>query len=466
MTNAPPLHILLLAESEAKAALDRRALREAGVARVECRASGVEAARLLARLAPTPADFRPQAVVCNQRLADMEGEQFCAMLRLHPLLLDLPILLILPNDGEAEQLKTLGCGASALLARPYSVEQLKQQLAALCAGQGGREELDLAERLTDTSAFDRALETYALLLKPVRRPEDYFRVGMRCLEERRWHTAITAFQRALDGALLEGKAQLGMAVAWKGKGDMARYREYLGLAAATFVRARQWHRAREVYVRLLRADPGAKNPFLAEAAQLMRQGAYDQAAEVLVQARPVTPPARLSAKVADACLAASEPQTMLQGLEEGLRRALGPEAGPLADDIRASLEAMRQRAEARRREEQAERQWQASREAAKEREAVPASGPRPQETGAPPPDALSAAVDKDGKPVPGLGRNASVAAPWGAVLPAAGAVAEDPRPSVLPFVAPLEDAAPGGTPGLSDVIAVMKVTWKLARRGK
>ena len=118
MTNSPPLHILLLAESEPKAALDRRALREAGADRVECRTSGVEAARLLARIVPPLPDFFPQAVVCSQRLADMDGEQFCAMLRLHPLLLDLPVLLILPSDSEAEQLRTLYCGASACWPAP------------------------------------------------------------------------------------------------------------------------------------------------------------------------------------------------------------------------------------------------------------------------------------------------------------------------------------------------------------
>ncbi len=464
MTNSPPLHILLLAESEPKAALDRRALREAGADRVECRTSGVEAARLLARIVPPLPDFFPQAVVCSQRLADMDGEQFCAMLRLHPLLLDLPVLLILPSDSEAEQLRTLGCGASALLARPYSVRLLKQHLTALTAARTGQEELERAKKLTDTRAFDRALETYALLLKPVRRPEDYFRVGMSCLEKRQWNHAIAAFQRALHGALLEGKAQLGMAVAWKGKEDMLRYREYLGQAAATFVRARQWHRAREVYARLLRSDPSAKNPFLAEAVQLMRQGAYDQAAEVLVQAAPVTPRAHLSARVADVCLSATEPQAMLQGLEAGLQRALGPEAGPLADDIRASLEELRRQAEAHRREEQAERQWRAARAAAAERRAA-ATAEKTQET---PPRTAADASPGAGRvrpPIPGVGQKTPVAAPWGAIPSADTADKTSPAPPQL--LPPLEtEAASGQASGLGDLITIMQYTWRLARGKK
>ena len=44
---------------------------------------------------PLPS-FQPDVVVCSQRLSDMDGEQFCAILRLHPMLLDMPVLLILP----------------------------------------------------------------------------------------------------------------------------------------------------------------------------------------------------------------------------------------------------------------------------------------------------------------------------------------------------------------------------------
>ncbi|MBO4301277.1 MAG: histidine kinase, partial [Desulfovibrio sp.] len=241
-----PLDILLLSESEAMGNLDKRALREAGAGRVENMTSGVAACRLLAGLKPGVQNFFPDLVVCTQRLADMSGEQFCAIVRLHPLLLDLPVLLILPHDNEVEQLKTLGCGASALLARPYSVRTLQTHMETLSGPRPSLTELARAERLPDTKAFDEALATYGILLKPVRAPEDYFRVGMQCLAQGKWNNALNAFQKALRGALIRGKAELGMAAAWKGKGDMARYRLYLAKAAATFVRASQWSRARAV----------------------------------------------------------------------------------------------------------------------------------------------------------------------------------------------------------------------------
>ena len=229
--------VLLLSESEALAALDRRALRDAGVARIRVMTSGIQAARILAGLATDSQGFQPDIIVCGQKLADMDGEQFCAILRLHPRLLAVPILLILPNDSEVEQLRTLGCGASALLGRPYSVTSLKEQLVTLAASQPRLTQLQQAARYTDTKAFDAAVATYGILLKPVRQPEDYFRVGMQCLQQNRWNNAINAFQRALRNAQIKGEAELGMAVAWKGKGDLSRFRAWLAKAAATFVRA-------------------------------------------------------------------------------------------------------------------------------------------------------------------------------------------------------------------------------------
>ena len=368
MTRPRQIHVLLLSESESMAALDRRALREVGADRIEGLTSGVAAARILAGLDDPPTAFQPDVVVCSQRLSDMEGEQFCAIMRLHPMLLDMPVLLILPHDSEVEQLRTLGCGASALLARPYSIDQLKAHLDFLIASRPTLDDLDKASQLTTTKAFDDALATYGILLKPIRQPEDYFRVGMQCLEQRKWNSAINAFQRAMRGALIQGKAELGMAAAWKGKGDMVRYRYYLSQAAATFVRARQWNRARAVYGRMLQEDPNARSPFLSEALQQMRQGNYDQAAGILAQGYEITPRQQITERMAQICLAADTSAEMLANMEACLEQAMGEDAQALSAEIRITLENLAQEAEAKKLEDAAERQWRAGRQNARTRE--------------------------------------------------------------------------------------------------
>lgn len=485
----PPLNlpgVLLLCESEPLGALDKRAIREAGAAEVRVMTSGAAAARMLAGLAPAKSGFSPEIIVCTQKLADMDGEQFCAILRLHPRLLAMPILLVLPNDSEAEQLKTLGSGASALLGRPYSVPALQEKLAALAAERPRLEQLRRAAQHADTSAFDAALATYGILLRPERQPEDYFRVGMRCLEENRWNHAISAFQHALRSAQIKGEAELGMAAAWKGKGDMPRFRAWLARAAETFVRARRWHRARTAYVRLLQDDPGAKSPFIAEAHRLIREKAYEEAAETLAQSLDVTP--RAQDKFARICLTAQSPEAMLAALEAGLGKTMGDAAGDaLSRDIRESLNAFAREREERQRQVAAERQWQLSRTMAIQRttsaERAPAETPEdvagvplladadagvPDSRGAAPRE-RSPAADAVVPPEAAAADERNV--PEGGASQSADGESESSSPPApaRPALQPLTEAeATSGLfarrPKINELFSVIKLTWKLMRR--
>ena len=351
--------ILLLCENEQASHLDRRAIRDAGYNVVQVMSSGIEAARKLAGLAESERRF--SMVVCSNKLSDMDGEQFCAIVRSHPLLLYLPILLLLPNADEACQLEALGCGASALLARPYTVDALAKQLGILEKAASPMRNLAKAAEKMDTSAFDSALASYGLLLRPERQPDDYFRVGMKFLQEKRWNYAISAFQKALIDAHIKAEAELGMAAAFKGKGDMARFRGWLGRAADTLVHAKRWHQARTAYARLLQHDPEARNPFLAEAHRLIRAQNYDEAANMLAQSLGVIPRGITGDKLAQLCMAADSPEEMLQALENGLARGNPVSTKFLSQDIAKHLESMNREKVERQRQLAAERKWEHTR---------------------------------------------------------------------------------------------------------
>lgn len=358
---ADPVNILLLCENEEASRLDRRALREAGYSVTRVMTSGIEAARLLAGL-DTQDEERPfWIVVCSRKLADMDSEQFCGIVRSHPLLLSLPILLLLPNADEACQLEALGCGASALLSRPYTVDALRKQLNVLEKAALPLRSLENAARKIDTSAFDSALASYGLLLRPERQPDDYFRVGMKFLQENRWNYAISAFQKALADAHIKAEAELGMAAAFKGKGDQARFRGWLERAANTLVHAKRWHLARTAYARLLQHDPDARNPFLAEAHKLIRSQEYDEAADALAQSLSVIPRGATGDRLAKLCMIADDPEEMRKALEEGLARnnTIGLEF--LSQDISRNLENMVKEKEERQRQLAAERKWEIKR---------------------------------------------------------------------------------------------------------
>lgn len=437
------LQTLLLCENENSANVDRRALRDAGITHVKVMTSGIDAARLLAGM---DRGEPPDLVICQRQLADMDGEQFCAIIRQHPRLLGLPVLLIMPNDSEADQLRTLGCGASALLGRPYSVLALRKQLATLVRAVPELRKIRQAAMQADTSAFDEALATYGLLLRTERSPEDYFKAGMRSLEEKRWPVAIAAFERALRDAQIRAEAQLGIAAAYKGKGDQARFRMWLSRACDTFVAARRWNRARSAYARLLQHDPGARNPFLAEAHRLIRAHEYNEAADVLVQSLTLLPKIKAGERYARVCMAADDPEEMLSALENSL--AVEGDHDFMAGDIRASLEVMTRQREERKRQQAMERKWELAQSLARQAREKELARQESEKQARTPPAAAGV-------------RNPAVE-----TVPAL-APAQDDELFVAPFgKSDVAGSNPSGAPKLNEFLSVIRLTWKLAKKSR
>lgn len=350
--------ILLLCEDEKASNLDRRSLRLAGYGHVRTMTSGIEAAKLLAGMDKPLDGYFPDIIVCLNQLSDMDGEQFCAIVRQHPRLISIPILLIMPNDNEAEQLRTLGCGASTILARPYSVDALRTMLANLAKTIPMRKKLQRAPDDADTRAFDEALATYGVLLRSERKSEDYFKVGMRCLTENRWSMAIAAFECALHDEQIRAEAELGMAAAYKGKNDIGRFKIWLARAAESFLQAKRWDRARSAYARLLQNDSSAKSPFLTEAHKLIHEGNYDEASKMLVYSLGFISKKMAGERYARVCMAAEDPEKMLEALKRTLKREGKGKYDFLGEEVDQHLEIMTRQKRERQLRNAAERKWQ------------------------------------------------------------------------------------------------------------
>ncbi|MDR2744631.1 MAG: histidine kinase [Desulfovibrio sp.] len=351
--------ILLLGASEQLAVLEKRALRDMGVTQLAFMASGPDAARFLAE---SPPEALPDVVVCAQKLRDMDGDNFCSLLQLHPRLKDLPTLLVLSSDSEVEHCKTLGFSAHALLGRPYSTEDIKRVVLSLAATRSRPDAAEpggIVPADEPAEEFEEALAA-ASAHKQERRPEDYYRVGRQSLQEGRWNDAIGAFRAALRDGRLKGEAELGLAAAWKNKGDAAQCRRFLASAADDFVRAGQWNRARSVYARLLQEHPSAKNPFLARAQQELRRGRHADAAKCLAEGLDLTPEARIRDKMAQMCLAAEAPEATLQSLESALAAVMNERGRLLAEGVREEFRKLHNKREDWRREAEAARRRKVS----------------------------------------------------------------------------------------------------------
>lgn len=470
-SDSPP-QILLLCENEQSVQLERRALREAGYAAVKMMTSGIEAAKLVAGITKT--ETAPDIIICLQNLGDMDSEQFCGIIRSHPLLESFPILVILPNASEAEQLEAMNCGASALLARPYSVEQLKKQLGILGDAVIPFAKLRETAKAVNTSAFDSALASYGVLLRPDRKPDDYFRIGLRFLESKHWNYAISAFQRAMRDERIKAEAQLGMAAACKGKGDLAHFRAWLGSAAETFVQAKRWQRARASYARLLQHDLKAKNPFIAEAHRLIRIQKYDEAATVLAQGLSLIPKGQASGKFAQICFSAYDPQAMLKALGQVLaqEKALAPEL--LNAEIARNLDALEHERLERQRQQAAERKWELARRKKAEQNAAREEAAREKSSAENFPDTKPELREEKAAPLldndfPDDNEYLPEDAFDGYVE--SDLTDQDMDMASAPVLEPLtrDDATSGmfeKKPGVNEFLSVVKLTWKLAKRSR
>lgn len=339
---------LLLVNTEANASVDRRALRNAGISTVRVLTSGVTAARVLAGLLPDDPEPMPQVVLCHSMLADMSGADFVSLIRTHPQLLDIPVVALASNDDDAQKISALAAGYSALLVRPYAPTQLASTLVEAARNASDIDYLTEASRALNTGEFDTALAQYTLLTHNQPSPDLAFQEGMRHLQHRQWDFAIRAFQKAMRHISLKGESELGLATAWKGKGDMQRYKHYLSEASHTFARALQWHKARTVYARLLAVAPEAQSPFLTVAEKLIREQRFDEAAAALAAEYDLPSPASLvqneirqdnaALTLARACLCTDVPSYTASKIEESLKHTNLRERAPqLGEQIRESM---------------------------------------------------------------------------------------------------------------------------------
>ncbi|MBQ7617293.1 MAG: histidine kinase, partial [Desulfovibrio sp.] len=349
MSDTSPVlsHILLLTNNQAESALDKKIMREAGCLQIEIKTSGAEVARALAR---DQSLANQSLVVCHKRLLDMSGEQFCEIIRTHPRLLALPILLVLPKATEAEQLLTLSCGASSLIARPFSVEDMHQALCKLSSAKKPQALLCKSQELLAQKNFKDCLKSYHFLLKPGRhKPEDYFKVGLKCLEQKKWSSALMAFHQALTTQIIKGQAEIGLASAYTGQGESREAEYWLGLGQETFVLAGQWQQARTVYAKLVAENTNLPNPFLGQAKRQISQGEYAAAGQTLKAGLGAVPHNTLCENMDKLCALANQPLRLLGYLEEALVQSMADGSvreSSLPKELSPKLEEQKARPEA------------------------------------------------------------------------------------------------------------------------
>lgn len=328
---SPFASVLILADSDALAAVDKSALRGRGIRHVRFMTSGKEAARLLARQhsgrdrsAPPDAAPAVDLVICNATLTDMQGTEFLRLIRTHPRLAGLPVIIASASATRSDVVEAVSAGCSGFLLRPYTVDAFAEQfeLAARALRDTAlRTTLAAGQNHLATEAFDAALESFGkVVLTAQPRCERLYDEGMTLLAEHDYTGAIHAFNKAVRLNVLYAEAYVGLSRAWRGKGDTHKAQKFMRLAGEAYARLERFAEARAVYQSLVKERPDLGNPLTGTATSLLRQGNYTAAAKALAESRRLSPDTDINTQVARACHFTDRPERAAKGLCLALER--------------------------------------------------------------------------------------------------------------------------------------------------
>ncbi len=309
---------LLLVEVESSARMDKKALRDAGISRVQVLTSGMLAARFLAMQLDKPVEDTEavDCIFCYPRLEDMSAMQWMDLLRQHPRLAALPMVVITGNVEEAHILRTMTGGFDAVLMRPYTQDDVRRLLGNVYENfqpKAIENSQEAAQGKAEFHAILKQLESYQ---GEGAKAEMNFREGLQHVKDKAWNAAIQALTKALYHKDVKGEAEYGLAAAWQGKKNFQKQMYYLNEACTTFVRTQKWARARLAYTQLLRALPTAENPFVRLAESHIRAQAYREAAGVLVLGLNLGNAEDAVTRVARACLFSDNPPFTLGQIQK------------------------------------------------------------------------------------------------------------------------------------------------------
>lgn len=285
---------------------DRDVLRAAGEDNVRARLSGESALEFARRSAP-------KLVVCDLELGDMRAPEFIRALRETPF--PPPVMTVSADRSRATMLDCIAAGCAGYVLRPYSLGAFSRQLAA---AQKGVDLMKLAkariEKLQAEEERERTLRREA----EKNRPEHFYRRGLKHLALGLYDDAILSFTRAVSLQSLFAEAYVGLARAWKAKGRPDKFAAFMSKAAQAYAKLDRFHEAREMFIDVLKDNPGAENPFLELGFKMIKRGEFEDAARAYHQAEAFKPGTDIYRELARACHFTGNPLQSARNVAEHL----------------------------------------------------------------------------------------------------------------------------------------------------
>lgn len=233
----------------------------------------------------------------DDSLHDSSGADFVRKLKRHASRA-LPVIMVTKDQRKDSVLDSISAGCGGYVLRPYSMDTLKRHLfsayMSATPDEIEQELLDASWDLVATGSFDEAIEGFEELVEELveaeKNPaEEYFEKGLNFLSQEKFGKAIIAFNKAIAMNEMYAEAYKGMADAYKGKGDMANYQEYLTKAADIYAVQDSLDDVKALFIEILQNEPEALNPFNRLGVKLRKEGDYNGAIKAYHQACTFTP---------------------------------------------------------------------------------------------------------------------------------------------------------------------------------
>lgn len=232
-------------------------------------------------------------ILCDSMLQDMSGCEFIRAVRQLPAHRMTPIIMVTVDNQKNAVLDAISSGCTGYVIRPYSEETLRRHLTM--AQQLERfseielEQLNQARDMVEQGDFDDAIEEFEEILSMQDEAQKYYDMGCDFLLRQKYGKAIISFSKALKINDLFAEAYQGLAEAYKGKGNVRKYKSFLQKAAEIHAQFDRLEQAKSLFIEILKHDTEAPNPYNTLGVRLRKSGDYPGAVRAYRRALELTP---------------------------------------------------------------------------------------------------------------------------------------------------------------------------------
>jgi two-component system, chemotaxis family, response regulator Rcp1 len=127
-----PIEILVVEDNEGDVHLTREALKQAKVSnRVHVASDGVEAMDFLRRKGAFPNAPRPDLVLLDLNLPNMDGREVLEAMKKDPQLRSIPVVIVTSSAAEQDVVQTYSLNANAYVTKPVDLHQFLHVIGAV-----------------------------------------------------------------------------------------------------------------------------------------------------------------------------------------------------------------------------------------------------------------------------------------------------------------------------------------------